>query len=310
MTKSTRTPAIGNEGLKYNFTYSFQMDMKGRILLVVPYRFYHEVSASVNFIARKNREEGYEFCFDGIEGTGYVMTTGGLTGTSLYFFTADYDLEKAIKFRENKIANFKKSEPYYAKNIRKIRRRPMKILSVNDDAIRFTRDSTGIHYSSQVNIRLTDPHSLTYSNIYKILGKMLNIYNHSFLPGAADRLRVNHLEQFIHRVWYSKPLDFSKPLEQAAKLTSEYAEKNIRFKQKQKFRMQYRITAVDNNYMEICGESYPDAIIRKKMKIRHVLRKIKLRPEDDVVVEDMINLDFRDKKARGGTIRLKLQLLL
>jgi hypothetical protein len=309
MTGTTRILSRGNEELKYNFTYNFQTDMKGRILLIVPYRFYHEVSASVNFIARKNQEEHYEFCFAGIGGTGYVMTTGGLTGTSLYFFTADYHLEKAANFRENKIVNFKKTEPYYSENIRKIRRRPMKILSTTDDAIRFSRNLTGIHYNSQVNIQLTDSYSFTYSNIYKILGKMLKLYNHSFLPGGEDRPEVNRLEQYIHRVWYSKPLDFSKPLEEAARLTSEYAEKNTRFKQEQKFRIQYRVTALNSSNMEICGESHPDVIIGKKMKIRHILRKIKLRLEDDVPVEDMIHLDFRDKKGRGGTVRLKLKLL-
>jgi hypothetical protein len=416
-TDTARMPDSGNNGLKYNFTYNFQTDMKGRILLLVPYRFYHEASASVNFIARKNKEGHDEFCFAGIGGTGYVMTTGGLRGTSLYFFTADYDLEKAAKFRENKIVDFKKAEPYYSENIRKIRRRPMKILSTTEDSIRFNRDPRGIHYNSQVNIRLTDSHSFTYSNIYKILGKVLNLYNHSFLPGGGrrphpihgqpdavlsgassqkfaentnfhkvlakrgwhpqpihgqpdavlsgassqklaentnfqkvlakrgwhpqpihgqpdvvlsgassqklaentnfhkvlakseDRPKVNRLEQLSHRLWFSKPLDFSKPLEEVVRLTSQYAEKNLRFKQKQKFKIQYRITALDNIHMEICGESYPDVIMGKKMKIRHILRKIKLRLEDEVVKEDMIFIDFRDKKGKGGTIRLKLQLL-
>jgi len=283
--------------------------MKGRILLVVPYRFFHEVSASVNFIAGKNKLDHYEFCFAGIGGTGYVMTTGGLTGTSLYFFTADYDLEKAAKFREKKIVNFKKAEPSYSENIRKIRRRPMKILSTTDDAVRFSRDPKGIHYHSRVNIQLTDPHSFTYSNIYKILGKMLDFYNHSFLPGDVDKPGVNSLGKYVHRVWFSKPLDFSKPLEAAARLSSEYAEKNTRFKQQQKFKLQYRVTALDNNHMEICGENYPDVIIGKKMKIRHILRKIKLRLEDGVLLEDMIHIDFRDKKGKGGTIHMKLQLL-
>jgi len=308
-TETTRMTDTGNNGLKYNFTYNFQTDMKGRILLVVPYRFFHEASASVNFIAVKNKEDHDEFCFAGIGGTGYVMTTGGLTGTSLYFFTADYDLEKAAKFRENKIVDFKKAEPYYSKNIRKIRRRPMKILSTTDDSIRFSRDPRGIHHHSRVNLQLTDPHSFTYSNIYKILGKILNLYNHSFLPGGVDKPNVNRLEQYIHRVWFSKPLDFSRPLEEAIRLSSEYAEKNTRFKQNQKFKIQYRITALDNNNMEICGESYPDVIIGKKMKIRHVIRKIKLRLEDGVLIEDMIYIDFKDKKGKGGTIRLKLSLL-
>jgi hypothetical protein len=308
-TGTTQTLDIENEGLKYNFTYNFQTDMKGRILLVIPYRFFHEVSASVNFIAGKNEKNHDEFCFAGIGGTGYVMTTGGLTGNSLYFFTADYDLEKAANFRENKIKKFKKTEPYYSENIKKIRRRPMKILSFTDDAIRFHREPIGIHYNSQVNIQLTDSHSFTYSNIYKILGKMLNLYNHSFLPGGVDKPKMNSLERYIHRPWFSKPLDFSRPLEEAIRLSSEYAEKNTRLKQQQKFKIQYRVTALNNKVIEICGENYPDVIMGKKMKIRHILRKIKLRLEDDVLLEDMIYIDFKDKKGKGGTIRLNLHLL-
>lgn len=313
--------SIINENLKYNFTYRFQMDMKGRILLIIPYRFYHEVSASVNFIARKDRGNRYEFCFDGIGGTGYVMTTGGLRGTSLYFFTADYSLEKAADFREKKIQEFKKKEPYYSENIKKIRRRPMKILSDTDDAVRFDRDSRGIHSNSLVNIQLTDSHSFTYSNIYKILGKMLNLYNHSFLPGNTpenkqenkqgnkQKVKADRLEQLIDYTWYSKSLDFSKALGEAAGLTSEYAEKNTGFKQEQKFRMEYRITAVDKNYIEICGESYPDVTIGKKMKITQVLRKIRIQKDNDVMTEDMILLDFRNSKGRGGTVFAKLKLI-
>jgi hypothetical protein len=280
------------------------MDMKGKILFFIGYHFYYEASASVNFLSEVNENNQYAFVYNGIKRTGYVMTTGGLTGNSLYFFTADYNKKNSTQFREKKISHFKNSNPYYAKNIKKIRRRPMIILSKNPGAIRFIRDKTGIHHQPEVNIRLTDSHSNTYSNIYKILGKWLLAYNHSFLPDDG----FDGLNRSPDQSWYSSPLDYSQVLEAAAKLSSERAEKQARFRQVKTFKLQYRVTSRKKNLLEIRGECFPNVQIWKNMKILHVFRKVKLRLHDSVVMEDSIFLNFRDKKGRGGTVRLKLQL--
>ncbi|NIM16786.1 MAG: hypothetical protein GTO45_32755 [Candidatus Aminicenantes bacterium] len=290
--------------LKYNLTYRFQMDMKGRILLFIPYRSFYEASASVNFIARKTNNNPYEFYYDGINQTGYVMTTGGLTGTSLYFFTADYDMEKSTKFRENKITAFMKTYPSYKKSIKKIRRRPMTILSHNKDAIQFTRNANGVHSNSVVNMKLTDSRSFTYSNIYKIMGKLLKIYNHSFLPEHG----LEGLKKNSHRTWYSKTLDFSRIMTEAARLSSEWAEKNARFKQKRNLILQYQVASVDDHYIVIRGESHPNVRVWKKMGIKHVLRQIRIRLQDNVVVEDTFYLNFFDRKGKGGFVQLKLKI--
>lgn len=280
------------------------MDIKGRILLFIPYRSFYEASASVNFIAGKTGNNPYEFYYDGIGQTGYVMTSGGLTGTSLYFFTADYDMEKSTKFRENKITAFMKAYPSYKKSIKKIRRRPMTILSQDKDAIRFTRDADGIHSNPVVNMKLTDSRSFTYSNIYKIMGKLLKIYNHSFLPEHG----LEGLKKNSYRTWYSKSLDFSKVMTEAARLSSEWAEKNAAFKQKRNFMLQYQVASMDEHYIIIRGESHPHVRVWKKMEIKHVLRQVRIRLEDNVVVEDMFYLNFMDKKGKGGFVQLKLQI--
>jgi len=296
----------GDSSLNYTFTYNYQMDMKGKILFFITYRFYYEASASVNFISKVNKKDQYDFFFNGIKRTGYVMTTGGLTGNSLYFFTADYSKKNSTEFSEKKINSFKITNPYYAKNIKKIRLRPMVILSKNPKALRFTRDKRGIHYHPEVNIRLTDSHSHTYSNIYKILGKWLMAYNHSFLPKNGNGFEG--LKYRPDQYWYSSPLDFSRVLEAAAKLSSRRAEKQARFKQEKRFQLQYRIKSHKKNFLEICGESFPNVRIWKNMKIKHVLRKVKLRLNDSVVMEDSILLNFRDTKGRGGTVRLNLYI--
>jgi hypothetical protein len=287
----------GKKELKYSLTYRFQMDMKGRILLFIPYRSFYEASASVNFIAGKTDNGPYEFYYDGIDQTGYVMTTGGLTGTSLYFFTADYDMEKSTKFRKNKITAFMKAYPSYKKSIKKIRRRPMTILSHNKDAIRFTRDADGIHSNPVVNMKLTDPHSFTYSNIYKIMGKLLKVYNHSFLPEHG----LEGLKKNSHRAWYSKSLDFSRIMTEAARLSSEWAAK-------QGFMLQYHVTSIDEDNLVIRGESRPNVTVWKKTKIKHVFRQVKVRLADHVVVEDMLYFNFIDRKGKGGFVRLTLKI--
>jgi hypothetical protein len=290
--------------LKYNLTYHFQMDIKGRILLFIPYRSFYEASASVNFIAGKTDNGPYEFYYDGINQTGYVMTTGGLTGTSLYFFTADYDMEKSTKFREDKITAFMKAYPSYKKSIRKIRRRPMTILSYNKDAIKFARNANGVHSNSVVNMKLTDSRSFTYSNIYKIMGKLLKIYNHSFLPEHG----LEGLKKNPYRTWFSKSLDFSRIMTEAARLSSEWAEKNARFKQKQGFILQYQVASMDNHYIIIRGESHPNVRVWKKTKIKHVLRQVRIRLADHVVVEDMFYFNFINRKGKGGFVQLKLKI--
>lgn len=300
---SPSMPAEKKE-LKYNLTYHFQMDIKGRILLFIPYRSFYEASASVNFIARKTNNSPYEFYYNGIGQTGYVMTSGGLTGTSLYFFTADYDMGKSTRFREDKITAFMNAYPSYKKSIKKIRRRPMTILSHNKDAIRFTRDADGIHSNSVVNMKLTESHSLTYSNIYKIMGKLLKIYNHSFLPEHG----LEGVKKNSCRTWCSKSLDFSKVMTEAARLSSEWAEKNAAFIQKRNFMLQYQVASMDDHYITIRGESHPNVRVWKKMGIKHVLRQVRIRLEDNVVVEDMFYLNFMDKKGKGGFVQLKLKI--
>lgn len=290
----------------YNFSSKFQMDMKGKVMLFVGYRFYYEVSSSVNFVARKSEGGRCQFCFNGIGDTGYMMSTGGLKGSSLWFFTAGYDLDKAVKFRENKIKLFKQTEPYYSENVEKIRPRPMKVLSAKEDehAVRFERDARGIHYEPVIQLQLSDPHSNTVHNIYKIMGKLLKAYNHSFWPKGGLR----EIREGNRRKWRSGQLDFSKILTEAARLTSERAKKEARFKQKRKFRLHYKVLDITKDYLDICGEAFPKTRVWKDMKLLTLVRNVRIRLSDEAVVKDEIYLNFRNEDGKGGTVNLKLAL--
>lgn len=303
-----KTPIFKNPpGIRYNFSYRFQMDMKGKVMLMVGYRFFYEAGASVNFISHMTEGGKYQFCYDGIGDTGYVISTGGLKGGSLWFFTADYNLEKASRFREYKVREFKLTEPYYSENLEKIRAKPMQILSASstEEAIRFDRDTRGVHSNPVIHLRLTDPHSNTFSNIYEIMGELLGTYNHSYLPGGGFRTILEENQQR----WHSPYLDFSDILTRAAKLTSERAQEETHFKQMRKFRLNYQIIEHTNQYLDICGEGYPNTRVWKDMKLRELVRRIRVRLPDEQVIYDEIFLDFRNDDGKGGSVFLNLRMI-
>ena len=286
---------------RYNFQYFIKMDVQGTFLLFIKYRFYYEASASVNFIAQSENLTHDTLVFDGIDQTGYVITTGGLRGNSLYFFTADTNLERGAQFREKKLSAFMSENPYYASRIRKIRRRPMQILSQTWDSIQFKRDKRGIHTDSSVKIKLTSSKSLTYSNIYEILGEMILAYNHSFLPDENQSL----LNWDSESTWESVPLDFTRVFSRFASLASEGAKRHSRVKQKKRFKMHYKVIETKDSRITIDGESFPGVKIMRNSKLNHVYRRIELL--ENVVKKDVIVLDFRDKYGKGGLIHLSLR---
>jgi len=291
---------VDNNGQKYNFTYLIQMDIGGNILLLFRYRFYYEASASVNFTARTTTETELEFSFDGIGKTGYVMTTGGRTGNSIHFFTADYDLERGDRFREERLASFLKNELYYSKHIKKVNRFPMQILSQDEDSIQFIRNTQGQNTHSEVNLSLSDPGTKVYSNIYKILGEMLLIYDHSYLPSSKEK---NFL-QTPNQTWDSEPLEFTQVLNKFVALVSEDAKKYAKFNQKEKFKLTYKIIDVNDSSLTIRGESFPEVNIRKNIVVTHVYRTVVISQSE--LKEDAVYVKFQDKKDRIGILRMTL----
>lgn len=286
---------------RYRFSYNFQMEIKGRILLFIPYRLYYEAGAEVKLKSQTTDTSTMDLAFDGIGSTGFVMSTGGLTGTSLWFFTGDYDQDKSHHFAREKINRFKKSYPYYAKKIKKIRLRPMTILSRSGQAIQFSRTPSGIHLNPQVSIKLTESHSRTYSNIYKILGKWLAAYNHSFLPESG----IRQIIKFPRMVWYSVPLDFSEIFQATARLAAEDMEKRVKFRQKENLRLKYQVIKQNHARLTIRGENQSQVRIWKEIRLAKVIRTITVRMSSFMTLEDQILLEFRDDRQNGGKVLLR-----
>jgi hypothetical protein len=284
---------------EYTFRYFGQVEYQGKILNILSYRFFHEASASVRFQKTMDEKGLEDYRYLDIDGPGYVMTTGGLNGNSLYFFTADYDMDRAQRFQEARITSFLDELPSYAKTINKIRQRPMTILSQNPEDLQFKRSRAGIHLDSAVRLQLSDSHSQTYSNIYEILGVLLLAFNHSCLP-PHDWDRAKSKSPFS---WESDPLDFTSILEDFAALVSEGAKRHAHFKQENPFKLKYQLKESNEDSLIIVGEAYPGVKIRKDMNLNHVIRTVTLEKGD--ICEDKLVLDFRDEKGKGGHIVLE-----
>lgn len=295
-TSTPKTP------LRYKYSYIFQMEMKGNIAFFIPYRFYHEASAAVFCTCSQGENGTNEFRYDGIDTPGYVMSTGGRTGNSLWFFTADTDPRRAETFREQKISLFKKDYPYFGQQIRLIRRKPMTILSHETDSVSFRRNAAGVHSEIHTHMRLSAPLTKTYSNIYEILGKTLAFYNHSFLPEGGWPT----VEDKNTASWNGAFLDLAAPLNETVRLTSEYAEENANFRQKIKFRLRYRVMDNSDSYIDIRGVAEPDLNVWKDMRLRLVTREIRVRKTDKMLIHDIIVVDFQEKKNKGGMISMNL----
>ena len=179
----------------------------------------------------------------------------------------------------------------------------MQILSRSKESLGFTRDYRGIHSQTVVKMKLTDSGSLTYSNIYEILGKMLSAYNHSFLPpGEWDQLAEDS-----EQIWESEDLDFTQTLAGFAYFASEGSRKHAKIKQEKSFKMDYRIIDSKESFINIQGESSPKMKIGKDMILQRISRSVNLYGNE--LQKDTILLDFRDEKGRGGFIRLTLSRL-
>lgn len=285
--------------LRYNFTYKFQGAAKGVILLIFSYRAFYESSASVNFSAQKTAAGDYEFFFDGIAGTGYMMRTTGLTGKTLVILTADYDLERSVPFADAKLADFQNIAPYYAEYIRRKKQFRFKIYSRDRDAIRFVREKSGAFRDWHIDFDVRFEHHPEVLNIdfniYKILLEMLKANDHPVI----DTRDLSALSSNPRQKWLSPPLDFSDNLNRIGPLAARFVGQVAHFKQERPFRVEYRLTETDSSTITIVGEARPDVEIWGKFVISRFFRRLKLRVKDEVLLEDVLRVDVQKAKSEG-----------
>jgi hypothetical protein len=300
------SPALLKASLEYNFSYHFRGATHGRILLIIPFRVYYESFATVDFIAMKNPDGFVNFAFDGIPESGFMMRTSGFSGKTLVALAADYDLKKGLNRALKCLNEF--DDPYYSRFIK--RRKPFlfKIYSVAPETMGFRRSPDGIHSHATSNISVRFqyyPEVLNIDfNIYKILLEMIQSYNHSFLPGE-------NLESLLKRPqqeWDSPEMNYSGNINRTVVLAARIMKRIQPFRQRELFRIHYRVSELTPSRIEITGLAVPDVYIWGKYLITRVFRKVVIRITDRVLLEDTHVLHIQNSRGNGLQARMTLKL--
>ncbi|MGE5340053.1 MAG: hypothetical protein ACM3SY_01110 [Candidatus Omnitrophota bacterium] len=294
--------------LKYNYYYVFKGDAKGTILLIFHYRVYYEASASIQLIAERQNDNTYQFNYDTAKNA-YVARTLGFGGRSMCVMNADYDIHHNLTFARE-IENYLKTIPYYSKYITSSGIYPYEITTKDKTAVTFTRDPGGKTRDIICDLKLVpkfkDDKFDTYFHVDKIMQETLRCFNHSFLPPGKE---LQELLSYLNKEWWSAPIDFSAIMNEISRLISTFTEKYVRLQQESPIRIKYRIASADNAMIHVLGETYPNIGIWQDWRIKKVVRNIKLRPSDFLLLEDEVIADIRNKKGNGGFLHAYLKKL-
>lgn len=295
-----------NARLDYNFSYQSRGSTHGKILLIIPFRVYYESFASVNFSSEKSNDGCFNFYFSDISESGYMMRTSGFLGKILVALTADYDLKKGLKFALRKLKHF--HEPYYSKFIKRKKPFLLRIYSTKKNSMGFRRNIGGIHSHFLFDFKVRfqyHPEILNIDfNIYEILLEMLKVYNHSFLPGNKIETLIEQPQQ----EWKSPPLNYSSYINRVVVLAARIMKKLKPFKQTAPFRIHYRVSNLTPSMIEVTGMSKPGVPIWGTYLIKEVIRKVRIRLKDRILLEDTFTLTIENPRGNGLQARTSLQL--
>jgi hypothetical protein len=293
--------------LNYNFNYCFQGDIKGTFLLIFPYRVFFMVRGSIDLTGRKMGSDRYRFYYQKAAEPACLIRSVGFSGKYFVVIAAGYDMDSVLVFMVNRINDFKQRHPDYAKSSREFRKLLVHIPPDQQGSIQFDISSDGIVKKHSFHLILKPAYNQKavdiFFNPFKIMMEFLKAYNHSFLPVPAGE------KLYAGRAWQSQPLDFSGNLNGVAWQVAKIIRRYVTFRQKQPFRLGYRIKRADDSGIEIIGESHPDIKVWRRFSIKDFYRNIKLNPLDHTLVEDSIHLEVRDKNGMGGFARATLKLI-
>lgn len=297
------------ERLKYNFFYFLRGHNHGWIFFIIPYRAYYESFASINLHAVTLKDGSIKFYFSDIPELGYMMRTSGFSGRTLVILTAGYDLEKSLAFSKKKLAGFYKIAPYYSRYIKKKKAFLFNIYPNPKDSMYFKRDPWGKHSDFFIDFKLGfqyHPEVLNIDfNIYKILMEMLKVYDHQYMP----RIRIDKLIKNPQKKWKSPALNYSSNLNRTVRLAARIMKKLRGFRQERDFQLDYEIVGINPDTIEIQGSKEPDLKMWGKFRLRGFLRKISIRPKNNLLIEDSITIVIKNPKGNGLDAHLSLKLI-
>jgi hypothetical protein len=293
--------------LVYNISYSFHGDVKGRFLLIIPYRTCFEVSGSADFGVSINNLNQYEFSFIRLTKPGYLFRSLGIRARQFVIVAAYHDMDELLKFLVEKLNKLQGDNPDHTEYINNARKLLVEFPVPQLGAIRFLRELPGIHNRFYFDLELCPTFNREQIkidfNVYRIMVEFLRIFNHSYLPEGTDRFYVGQKNK-----WKSQWLDISEYVNQAAWKVASFLKRFVKFKQKKPFRLNYYWHEIEKDLVEIYGEAHPNIRIWGRFNITAFCRKIRIRKSDSLLIEDAISLEIRNQKGMGGEARIILKL--
>ncbi|MEI6613774.1 MAG: hypothetical protein WCL37_02640 [Chrysiogenales bacterium] len=294
--------------LKYNLDYQICGSAASRLLFFFTLRVYYDTSASINFTAALQPDGKTRFVFANIPRSAYLLRTLGFSGKTLALLTADMDKAGTGFFSDNILALWRKEAPEFAGRIKNVKKFPHLLFKDGRDGLSFSRDSEGRYGDFLVTLepRFVFQPSRTgiYFNIFPMLGELLNMLNHPFMPAPG----ISHVRQFPVE-WNGDWLDFSTVLNRLGEQLEKIVKSLVTIEQHYPFRLKFRVNENGPDEVEICGEAFPDVTLWKNFMIREVFRRVRVRLADEALVLDEIWVGIRNNKGQGGFGRLRLQLI-
>ena len=299
----------------YRFFFKISGGATGHLLLIIPYRFYYEVSATVDFVADTGTDGSTEFHYSALPDPGYMMRTTGFSGRSIILLTAHFDRDRHQPAAQQIYDVFQRQLSEYSKRVKTVYKHPFDVVFTQNHPLGFTRSAGGVHRDIYDHIELEYIGGArkfkVYFNVYKIMSSLIRVYNHSYLPPGGRRELLDIAGRQTtggnKKTWLSSNIDLTADLNRIARNASRMAERYARLKQETEFQLTYSVVSVSDNVIEILGEARPQAIVSGDVAITYFSRSVRLDKNDLRLLEDSITIDINTPEGKGGKATVSLR---
>lgn len=289
----------------YRFSYELRGDAETRILFIFPLKVYFESVMTVTLQADSINDREQSFRLTQIPEPAYILRTLGFGGKEAVLLFAAASNERNDRFFKEKTEEWNRRAPRYAERVKKMHRYQYRITGIEPGALRFIRSVEGFHHDIHYSLGLDSMFSHQHSIYFKILPMMqllLSFYDHSYLPPGG----LNHISE---GGWSSEPLDFSEKLNAAGALMEKAVEDLVTIRQKRPLKLYFKEIMGNPDQLVIEGNAEDRAGLWKGFFIQDCRRLIRLRRRDFRLLEDMLYLNIRDEKGRGGYGKMDLKII-
>ncbi len=280
-----------------------------RMLLLFPIRVFYEASATVDLTAAPQADGSICFDYAGVPRTAYVLRTLGFMGRSIALLTVSGEEEGSETFVDELLARWRAQAPEFAAKAKVTKKFFHRLLETGPLPFALERDRSGLYENVTVGLEPRYRHypakTGIYFNVFPMLADLLSLFNHPFLPIGGE----NGLFAAWPAEWVGGELDFTDDLNRAAGLLEKAVRSMVRVDQKFPFRLRFHFVSSSPDAIEICGEGFPDVPIWKGFMIREVIRRVRLRPADRMLLCDEIWMGIRNSRGQGGFGRLQLKMI-